>query len=224
MENETGLNYDDSDMTMGQIENFVKQVEELYKKENRRVFEFIQISGGEPLLHPNIVEITKLIKARLIDSKMAGRLIINSNRIKEAPKEIEEYVTNYLTVKEKENVHLAVLLHPEDIGVSGATFHSCNYVNKNRLVLTYQGYSLCCSADGYIRLFGEEDLILDYLPNSPKDFPIDKMNKVCKHCAFGCIPYSSFEKEVGRPISKIYLDQAKLNKTGRKIKNVFPSI
>jgi hypothetical protein len=223
MENETGLTYEDSDMTMSQIENFISQVEELSKKENRRVFEFVQVSGGEPLLHSNVVEIVKLLQNRLIETKYCGRLIVNSNLVKEAPKEIEEYIINYIAAEEKKNIHLAVLLHPDDLGISRPTFYSCNYINKNRLVLTYQGYSLCCSGDGYIRLFNEEDLILDYLPRSPKEFPTDKMNKICQHCSFGCIPYSSLEKEVGRPISKIHQEQATLNKQGRRINKVFPS-
>lgn len=224
MKNESGLSYEDSDMTISQIENFINQVEELSNKENRRVFEFIQVSGGEPLLHPNIVEIVQLLQKRLIEKKYCGRLIVNSNLMSETPKEIEEYIINYLTVEEKNNVHIAVLLHPDEIGVNRPTFHSCNYLNKKRLVLTYQGYNVCCSADGYIRLFGEEGLILDRLPNSIDGFDLDSMNRVCQHCAFGCIPFAAFEKEIGQPISKIYQEQANLNKQGRVIKKRFPSV
>jgi hypothetical protein len=223
MKDVTGLDYSDSDMTLGQIRNFISEVEALGQKKNHVVFNVLQVSGGEPLLHPQIVEIVSLLREKLIDAKLATRMIVNSNLVLSAPKEVSPYIINYSTVQQKPQVHIAALLHPDDAGVPRPTFSSCRYHSKWRVVLTYQGFSICCDSDGYIRLFGENDLIVDHLPDDENGFPLDKMDRVCQHCAFG---YTSgtekLEKDVGRPISKIYTDAAQLNHGGR-ITKVYPS-
>lgn len=223
MKDVTGLDYSSSDMTLGQIRNFISEVETLGQKKNHVVFNVLQVSGGEPLLHPQIVEIVKLLE-KLVEAKLVSRMIVNSNLVETAPKEVAPYIINYSTVQQKPQVHIAALLHPDDVGVPRSTFSSCRYHSKWRVVLTYQGYSICCDADGYIRLFGEDELIVDHLPEDESGFPLDKMDRVCQHCAFGYTSNTEkLEKDVGRPISKIYEDQAELNRSGRIITKVYPS-
>lgn len=224
MKNITGLDYSDEDMTIGQIRNFIKQVKDIYQKTKVSVFEAIILSGGEPLLHRNIKEISFLLQKELIDPRIVKHLRINSNLVNEAPDELKKYILNYTTVNDKPEIHKAVLLHPDEQGKTRPTFKSCcNYPpNKNKVVLNKYGYTRCCDSDGYIRLFCEEDLITDTLPND-SNFLLDKIDKICQHCVFG-IPEAKLEKEVGTPVSKIYLDQAELNKAGRKINKLFASI
>jgi hypothetical protein len=214
----TGLNYSNSDLTLEQIEKFISQTEKLGSEKNCTVFDFVQLSGGEPLLHPNIVEIVQSIKERLLDKELARSLIVNSNLVFGAPTEVKPYLVNYSSVQQKPKEHAAVLLHPDDRGCPRPTFKDCTYHGKNRVVLTYQGYSYCCVSDGYIRLFGEEDLIVGELPSSPEGFPA--IDRVCQHCSFGC-KIEKLEKDVGRPVSKIYAEQAGLNRRGRPIKKIF---
>jgi hypothetical protein len=224
MKRVTGLDYSNYDMSIGQIRNFIEQVKRVGAEKKLSVFDVIILSGGEPLLHPDIIEITLLLQKELIDTKLVKYLKINSNLVIEAPEVLKKYVLNYTTVKDKPEIHRAVLIHPDDLPEKRPTFESCcNYApNKRKVVLNKHGYSRCCDSDGYIRLFCEEDLIVDTLP-SDSNFLLDKIDKICQHCVFGCKDVR-LEKDVGCPVSKIYLDQMELNKAGRKINKVFPSL
>jgi hypothetical protein len=223
-EKELGLDYSDSDMSIGQIKNFIKQVKEIAIKTRRQVADIVCISGGEPLLHPKVVEITLLIKEKLVDSGCIGSVVVNSNLVVPAPEKIKKYIVNFSDTDTKLKIHRAVLLHPDDQKVPRPTFNSCEGYppNRTKVVLNKHGYTRCCHSDGYIRLFCEQDLISDVLP-SDKNFLLDKLDKICQHCTFG-LKDAKLEKDVGSPISKIYQDQADLNKAGRKIEKIFPSI
>lgn len=220
----TGLDYEDSTMTIGQIKNFIKQVKEIYREKKITVSDAIILSGGEPLLHPDVAEITFLLHKELLDTNLIQHLRINSNLVVKAPEELKKYILNFTPFNEKPNIHRAVLIHPDDLKEARPTYASCCTIpdNKRKVVLNKYGYSRCCDSDGYIRLFCEEDLIVDVLPSN-ENFLLDKMDKICQHCVFGC-KTEKLEKDVGCPISKIYLEQAELNKAGRKINKIFPSI
>jgi organic radical activating enzyme len=214
----TGLDYSDSDMSLDQINLFISQVENIWLESGNMVFSVVQLSGGEPLLHPNIIEIANRILDKLTRKNIVGRLIINSNMVESAPKEIESYIVNYSSVEQKPKEHAAVLMHPDDRAAERPTYSSCNYHGKSRVVLTYQGYNLCCVADGYIRLFCADNLITNDLPKSVEGFP--EIDRVCQHCSFGC-KIEKLERDIGRPISEIYLNEIKLNKSGRRIRKIF---
>jgi len=220
----TGLDYDDLNMTIGQIRNFIEQVKNIWLEKKQVVFEAIILSGGEPLLHPDIIGIAQLLQKELINTGMVRNLKINSNLLIEAPQALKQYILNYTTIEDKSKIHRAVLIHPDDVGEARPTFKTCcNYPpNKTKVVLNKHGYTRCCDSDGYIRLFCEEDLIVDTLPSDP-NFLLDRIDKICQHCVFGC-KNVKLESEVGCPVSKIYQEQAELNKAGRKINKIFPSI
>ena len=222
MQNITGLDlhHTDKDMTLGQIKYFINDVKSLQVRK-LQVSKSINITGGEPLLHPNICEITQAVEKELVMPGLIGELFINSNlTIKPLP-ELKNYIVNFTRVKDKKIKHSAVLLHPLDFNKISPTFKDCLHHRKWIVVCNYFGYSLCCAGDAYIRLFNLEELIHDHLPNGYGSFLLEKMDTVCRHCPFGnCNP--PLEKDIGRPISKYYLVESLKNKSGRKIKKVLP--
>lgn len=213
----TGLDYSDSDMTLGQIDNFISHVEKLGGKP---VFDCLDITGGEPLLHPDFEEIVYKMEA-LKEQGYINRIIIDSNLTIPAPTAVRKYIRNDSTPEKNPEIHKVVFLHPLEFG-GAPNYKYCVQKRKRTVVLTYQGYSLCCAGDAYIRLFGFEDLILDYLPESISSFPRGEMNKVCMHCPFGNFHSIPFEKDMGCPVSDIYKMEAEKNRGGRRITKRFP--
>lgn len=215
----TGLDYSDSDMTLNQIDNFIHQVKLL----DKNTIGSVNVTGGEPLLHPDLEIIIDKLE-ELVKLNYINTLQINSNKILTPPKNLEKYIVNYSLPENNYKIHQTVLLHPIEFSkYPNQTFQGCNHYRRDTIVLTYMGYSRCCAATGYIRLFCLEELIIDYLPESLAKFPIDQMDKVCIHCPFGhdTLP---LEKDAGFPVSLIYLSEGIKNRSGRQITKRFPGL
>jgi beta-1,4-mannosyl-glycoprotein beta-1,4-N-acetylglucosaminyltransferase len=215
----TGLNYFNSDMTLGQIDNFINQVKSFGKT---NFLNNINVTGGEPLLHPDIEKIMIKLEELKKDHYVKS-ITINSNKIITSPQSLKDYIINYSLPKDNPSKHNVVFLHPLDFSGKKQTYKKCTHYRKHTIVLNYLGYSICCASGAYIRLFCMEDLILNYLPKSLEDFPLKEMDKICEHCPFGSenLP---FEKDIGCPISDIYKKEGDKNSYGRKIKKRFPEI
>jgi len=211
----TGLDYSDLDMTLGQVDNFVHQVRE----HKMGLLDTVSITGGEPLIHPKKKEILRKV-IKLKEDGYVSKVIVNSNRTVKIPRSMIEYIVTYSRPRDNYQKHNVVLLHPSDFSDRKHTYNSCTHYRKHTIVLNYHGYSLCCGADGYIRLFAMDDLIVDYLPESSDGFPL--MDKICEHCAFGSDDILPFERELGCPVSIRYLKEAENNRAGRKITKRFP--
>ena len=211
MKDKTGLDYEDSDMTIDQILDFIEEIQAFGRK---NIFESVFITGGEPLLNPNIEFITYLIDERLLQEHYINRLFINSNKIKKYPDPIlDKYIVNFSLPKDNRNIHQCNLLLPN--GKIEQTYDNCEHYRKQRIVLNYQGYSLCCAGDAYTRLMCAEHLILDHLPNSIEEFP--NMDEICQICPFHSENPPVYERAVGSPVSSFYTAQAMQNKAGRQI-------
>ena len=219
MEDVTGLKYHDTDLTMEQVDRFIHDVKAL-KPEAGGLPAVYQIflTGGEPTLHPQYGEIFYRIKRELVDPGFAGSVKISSNLAsqKKVPAELQPHLVNFVPLDEKAEEHDVTLLHPLDMRKKPMTFRKCSHFRKNTVAVSCHGYFNCCAGDGYARLFGMDYLYLDHLPKSRDGFPLDRMDDVCQHCPF---PFnSSFpERKHGRPVSKIYAEQAELNRRGRTI-------
>ena len=213
MKQQTGLDYSDSDMTENQIDRFC-----MHLRHCNAAFKTIFITGGEPLLHKDIENIVHKLERELGDGNFQ-ELFINSNLIKEAPESIRKYIVNFSKPEDNKLIHNTVLIHPKDFGGTPKTYNACTHYRKNRVVLNYMGYSLCCAGDAYIRLFNYEDLIIDQMPESINDFP--NMDKVCYHCPFSNDNIIPLEKNAGCPVSDVYYVEAMLNRNGRKLTKRF---
>ena len=211
----TGLNYDDSDMTLGQIDHFIDQVKE---KGRVALFDYLTVTGGEALLHPHVEEIVRRLEP-LLERGYVRKLCLNSNLILPSPPSLKKYIINFSQPKDNWKIHHAALLHPTDFGGETKTYATCVHYRKNMIVLSYQGYSLCCAGDAYIRLFGMEELIVDTIPMYG---PPAGMDRICEHCPFGNEERLPKERNVGLPVSAIYTAEAEKNKAGRRITKRFP--
>jgi len=211
----TGLDYSDSDMTMGQINEFVYQIESLNIK---NLFASICLTGGEPLLHPDIEKIIVKME-KLKKQEYVQTLLINSNKLIDALPSLQKYIVNYSEPKDNPQKHNVAFLHPSEFSKKIQTYRRCSHYRKNTIVLSYMGYTQCCASDAYIRLFALDELISNHLP---KKTLLKKMDKICKHCPFGSDDLVPLEKDMGCPVSDIYEKEADKNRKGRKITKRFP--
>jgi organic radical activating enzyme len=220
MSDVTGLKYNDTDITLVQVNKFISQVKALYKDEP--VIGEIILTGGEPMMHKDIKEIFFKLKKELVDTKIVNNLLINSNLVLEIEEELKPFIINFSTPDKNPEIHNVVLFHPDDMKKPRPTFDKCNHYRKNRPVLSVYGYNMCCAAQGYIALFGLDNLFIDELPDDPSKFPVKEMDDVCQHCPFPHMTENTYlEKAIGRPVSKIYKVEAELNREGRFIKKRF---
>lgn len=221
-EDVTGMDYAGLDMTMDQVRKVIEDVKNAERGTRSAeqpatcnlqpatpVVGCLVITGGEPTLHPQIVEIVALCERELVATGLAGRLVVNSNQLRPPPAAIARFVETYTRPEEKATAHCAVLKAPE----RPAKFAGCGHYRKWRVEASVHGYSLCCAAGGYMRLFGLRHLFQDTLPARPQDFgTIARMDEVCRHCAFGDRPVP--ESEAGRPVDEVYRRAAEVTKAG----------
>jgi len=205
MQELTGLDYSHSDLTLDQVAQFAAEAAASGVKIDNLV-----VTGGEPVLHAEIEQIVCLLDRELVTNGVANRLLVNTNRVLELPAVVRPYAINFSLPRDNPEIHHAVFVHPDDLGGPRPTFAGCNHYRKWRVVRNYQGYSLCCAGDAYIRLFGLRHLVIDRFPESYDDFPLARMDDVCQHCPFGSTP--PLERDVGRPVSEIYARQFARNR------------
>lgn len=217
----------ESDMTLGQIRELVRQLQGIAKTiawSDKRVAEFVNISGGEPLLHPHVEWVFWLLYEALVVPGVVERLSVNSNLTLEPPASLRPYIVNVIPPAEKARRHLQVFTGPEALGYARGNWQQCPHSSHKRVPeVTFQGVSLCCGAGGLISMFGRGDLMLDRVPWGVAEFPdIDEMCAVCTGFhSLGEIPP---EETVGRPVSPLFAEQGRLNAAGRQITKRFPEI
>ena len=120
-------------MSAEQIDNLINQLKN-FKKQN--IVNTIIVTGGEPLLHPNIEEIyLKLYELKKLN--IVNTIHINSNKILEPPASLSKYIVNYSLPINNPDVHNVALLHPTDFGGEKKTYSTCTHYRKNRVVLNY---------------------------------------------------------------------------------------
>ena len=198
---ETGLDYSQTDLTLDQVADFARQA----IAAEAQIANLI-VTGGEPLLHPQVVEIVQLLDRELVATGHVGTLQVNSNLTLPAPPAIAGRLINFSRPRDNPQIHDCVFVHPDDLGRGRPTFSRCHHYRKWRIVANTYGYSLCCAADGYLRLFRLDHLILPRFPCDYYDFCLDRMDDVCQHCPFGTGAPAK-ERDAGRPVSAIYAAQ-----------------
>lgn len=219
MENITGLNYSNTDMTLPMLHHIIEDVKAL--RGPQPVIDRLYLTGGEPLLHPRIEEMAALVAQEL--GSYITSWHINTNASLPVPPSLKDHIITFSSLADKPSIHKAILLHPSQMTPPELpAFNTCGHRAKQGVVVSVFGYSLCCVADGYIKLFGLNNLILPHLPQHYADFPLHEMDAVCQHCVFGC-RHQPFESDVGCPVSNIYAEQAKLNRAGRQPERKLPT-
>jgi hypothetical protein len=198
------LNNDELDLDFEDVRRIVSNIADVGRTiPVRPLIGFVSITGGEPTLHKDLAAFYHYLKAELLDTKLCGDLIINTNGVNAPPKEIPLQVfRTFSTPQQKHDWHVAMFA---DKG--GGHFDECTHYRKWRVVASKSGWLMCCAAEGYIRLAARKDLWLLDLPSNPWDFPIKHYGRICSHCAF-CKPGAPFERDVGCPVAPYFAGSA----------------
>lgn len=209
------MGYLDPDMTQDEFDLVVDDIVKLHRSTGKPAFRTVSLTGGEPFLHPSIEKWAHTVQERLLGPGIISCFHINTNATCPIPPALLPCSKTFVTVGEqKARCHVAMFDDPAERGES-LTRDKCHHYRKHRLVANRYGYTRCCAGEGYVRLFAAEHLILPFLPASMQDWP--NMDEICQHCAFAS-PTHRYERDVGRPVSAVYEQQAALNRAGRVIR------
>lgn len=201
---DTGLDYSHTDLTLDQVVEFIRQVDAA-----DAVIDNLIVTGGEPTLHPDLDAIVALLDVSLL-GRRANRISVNSNLTLPVPSRLVPRLINFSRPGDNPAIHDAVFVHPDDLGRPRPTFAACQHYRKWRVVWNTYGCSVCCAADGYLRLFRLDHLVLPALPAGYDGFPLARMDDVCQHCPFGTGAPAK-QAAVGRPVSAIYAEMFRRN-------------
>lgn len=199
-----GFDFSDSDITLDQVKRFIDQV-----KRTKKQVSSISVMGGEPLLHPNIVEIATLLKNELVDNHHIKSFSIISNKILNPPKELkrmEVLIENYIPPRFKSKHHRCTLVAPVDLAQETKI---CNLPKNSGIGFSKYGYTPCAAGGAIIRLFKLYDLIKYELPKSENDW--GDISKLCRLCqASAKKPLK--ESDYGRLISVSFQEAIKIHR------------
>jgi hypothetical protein len=223
MKDLTGIDYGNGDMTLEQIEKFIDQVEK-----SKTIFNQITLMGGEPLKHPKLGKIVKLINDRLIEQFLVKKFIIETNGTLPKPKKLEGYCRTVHPLP-KVDWHSCIFVSPLDD--QGFELGMCGIPDFCGISLNKYGYMAGSHCASLALLFGRYDLFKYELPNGPKDFEAD-MKDLCKHCQYAYWQKDHLmfkkpfpgrrEKNYGRMITKTYQEAFdKIKKEGFKEPKLF---
>lgn len=169
-----GLRYDEYDLTMIEVRRIIDAFETAGAH-----FERVTITGGEPLLHPNVVRIVEAFDRANAARPFADTIEVNTNGSLPVPVGLQgRTVTWWPSPNERRANHRQVLGAHD----TGMTYDRCKHFRKARLCVTRDGFSRCCAAEGYLRLHRARDLMLGHIP-APDRWP--NMDRICNVCAFG---------------------------------------
>ena len=166
----------DDDMTVGQVETFVRKLEE-----ERRTIVRIKLVGGEPTLHPDFLTICELLSAA-VQKGLVGKVAVNSNGLTQSQftKPLPPGV-NWKLSPAKNKRHRPYLWSPKDLGLVGRG--PCKMPRICGFSLDVKGWLPCSGGVAIARLFGHEHLY------RPLDGPLPTkewgMAELCQDCIHG---------------------------------------
>jgi hypothetical protein len=169
-------------MTVEQIQKFIKE-----SIDNNVNWERIRVMGGEPTLHPNVIEILNLLleyKKKYspdtcieLDTNGFGKIV--NDVLSKVPKEIE--IENTSKKSELQLFYLFNMAPKDSIRYNYADYSSgCQVISVDGFGLTPYGYYPCAAAGGIDRIFGF-DIGRKKLP-SYEDSMTDQLQTFCKLC------------------------------------------
>lgn len=174
---------DNSFMTIDQIYKFIKETEEIGREYRR-----IRILGGEPLLHPDLIEILELLIRYCAASSPETELEVVTNgygnKVNETIKKIPKMVviTNTHKTDASKEPFEPFNLAPRDItDFKGDDYtNACWVTSECGIGLNMYGYYHCAVAAGIDRILGL-DIGIKELPSDEEEFAEQK-NNLCSYC------------------------------------------
>lgn len=158
------------------VEDVVKFLDQTRHRKIKRV----KVVGGEPLLHPNFMEIFMLLK-KAVKRGQIEKVKVDTNQTVPYPKGLwEERTPNIkiggLYVKRKRHYPM---WHPLDIGYVTGASPNCAMIRRCGFSLDKKGWLPCSSAIMIARLFNLEHLYKEDFPTK-----VWGLNELCQHCIF----------------------------------------
>lgn len=174
---------DNSHMTIDQIHKVIRQT-----KDSRRKFKKIRILGGEPLLHPDIIDIMNLLlEFRESESpETAVEIVTNGygDKVREVINLIPEGIEITNTHKTSSYVETfeAFNLAPRDItNFSAEDYTKACWITRDcGMGLNIYGYYQCAVAAGIDRVLGL-DIGIKNMPMREEEF-IEQKQLLCGYC------------------------------------------
>jgi len=178
-----GLAPSNDRMTVEQVKRFIKE-----NIDNNMKWAKIRAMGGEPTLHPDILEILELLLEYKRNHAPDTCIEIVTNGYSEKVKNVLSKVqgeVNIANSSKKSRVQdrfLAFNLAPRDIPYYKFTDFSigCRAMNACGMGMTPSGYYLCAMAGGIDRVFGF-DIARKKMP-LPGDPMLDQSTVICQYC------------------------------------------
>lgn len=175
-------------MSLDQIDKFCSQVEAFVNKGGKRI-QKVTLVGGEPLIHPKIVEIRKMLWKRLMAKRnrkfhryvRSMWLVTNGDLIGQVPVEALEKV--FVKVCSTYKRHFCSRIAPID---TGQTRGKCEVPIGCGCVLNAWGYWPCGQGGAIARLFGLKQYHRDTLPDTIEDF--GDISELCDLCQMSARP------------------------------------
>jgi len=166
----------DDSMTVQQVEEFVDKMRAVKAKGNINIKK-IKVVGGEPLVHPDFVEIYEILLKAMTEEELYRGLKINTNATKEIPVPRHPRV-RWLMSPPKWKKHLPYLWSPVDLGyeVKGP----CDMPRRCGFSLDERGFLPCSAAIMLVRAFDLEHLYKDEIPEG-----VWGVEELCKNCVHG---------------------------------------
>ncbi len=197
-------------LSLNQIKKIINEIKAFYCKFRPTMYN-IKLIGGEPLLHPHIIQICILFN-QLIEENIITRIELWTNGTIIVPEQIKKTQIKIVTLfdqnEAKTSLHNAILVSPNDLGITPPPFLSCNLL-KCGIVVSYNGYAPSPICSTYMRIFELWNLFLDHIPLNLKEFG-DLTHVLCLHCPFNNNYYG---KNRSNTISPTFHDRIKFLKT-----------
>lgn len=157
------------DMSIPQIEKFIEQAR------NGGGVQRLKIIGGEPLMHPNFVEIYNL----LVDAAEEGvikSVIVETNKTLNRPDGLKpSKLTKWQGTLQRKKRHLPILWSPKDLGVQ--THYPCRQISRCGFSLDKYGYLPCSLSIMMVRIFKMTHLYRYEFPTQP--WGLDELCPIC---------------------------------------------
>ena len=187
----------DTNMTVGQIEYFVSEM-----KNKPHTVKTISIIGGEPLVHPQFLEIWFLLYKKLFEPKIITKMNLFTNGILPVPKELDVCTYNLVKSPFSSKRHYNFYIAPVDVEVE---VKRCDIPKRCGITLNKFGYFPCGGGGGALSLLFDLKMAQQSLP---PDLSVWDYNNICKLCnhAFKNKPEEDMNtKEI--KCSKIFLEK-----------------
>ena len=174
-------------MSIQQIEKFVEQAK------NGGGVSKLKVLGGEPLMHPQFVDIYKILTNAAKDG-VIRHIKIETNKTRPIPQLERFNFVSWSGRVQRKKKHLPTLWSPKDLGYTIPPMPNCPQITKCGYSLDKYGYLPCSMAVMICRIFNLRHLYRYEFPTKPWG-----LDELCPNCIFG-MPHEWRSKFSGKDI------------------------